>query len=80
MYVYLIILSSLFTTIFFKQAKTVCREEPKASFCDALNELNINSDVFASKQTKRDNMCKCVRLNINSDVFASKQTTHVPVH
>ena len=40
LYVYYIIPSSLFTTIFFfKWAKTVCRQEPRASFCGILNEL-----------------------------------------
>ena len=39
MYVYCIIPSSLFTTIFFKRAKTVHLLEPSASFCGVLNEL-----------------------------------------
>ena len=38
-YVYCIIPSSLFTTIYFKQAKTVCLQETSVSFCGALNEL-----------------------------------------
>ena len=38
-YVYCIMPSSLFTTIFFKQAKTVHLQEPRASFCGVLNEL-----------------------------------------
>ena len=37
--VYLIIPSSLFTTIFFKRAKTVSRQKPRASFCGILNQL-----------------------------------------
>ena len=37
--VYSIIPSSLFTTIFFKQAKTVHLQEPSAPFCGILNEL-----------------------------------------
>jgi len=38
-YVYCIILSSLFTTIYFKQAKTVRLQELRVSFCGVLNEL-----------------------------------------
>ena len=38
-YVYCIIPSSLFTTVLFKRAKTVCGQEPRASFCGILNEL-----------------------------------------
>ena len=37
--VYLIIPSSLFNTIIFKRAKTVHRQEPRASFSGVLNEL-----------------------------------------
>ena len=37
--IYLIIPSSLFTTIYFKQAKTVRWQEPRASFWGILNEL-----------------------------------------
>ena len=39
--VYCIIPSSLFTTIVFKWAKTVRLQEPSASFCGVLNELNF---------------------------------------
>ena len=38
-YVYCIIPSSLFTTIYFKRAKTVCLQELNVSFCGVLNEL-----------------------------------------
>ena len=38
-YVYCIIPSSLFTTIFFKRAKTVRLQELSAPFCGVLNEL-----------------------------------------
>ena len=38
-YVYCIIPHSLFTTLFFIQAKTVHLQEPRASFCSVLNEL-----------------------------------------
>ena len=38
-YVYDVIPSSLFTTFFFKQAKTVHLQEPRVSFCGVLNEL-----------------------------------------
>ena len=38
--VYLIIPSSLFTRKKFKQAKTVHRQEPRASFCGVLKELS----------------------------------------
>ena len=39
MYIYCTIPSSLFTMIFFKQAKTVCLQEPSVPFCGVLNEL-----------------------------------------
>ena len=39
--VYLIIPSSLFTTICFKWPKTVHQQEPRASFCGVLNELSL---------------------------------------
>ena len=42
-YVYCIIPSSLFTTILFKQAKTVHLQEPSAPFCGILNELTGQS-------------------------------------
>ena len=42
-YVYCIIHSSLFTTILFKRAKTVCLQEPSAPFCGILNELTGQS-------------------------------------
>ena len=38
-YVYCMIPSSLFTMIFFKQAKTVHLQEPSGPFCGVLNEL-----------------------------------------
>ena len=44
-YVYCIIPSSLFTTIVFKWAKTVCLQEPSAQFCSFLSEL-IWSPLF----------------------------------
>ena len=42
LYVYCIIPSSLFTMIFFKQAKTVGLQKPSTSFCGVLNEVNIS--------------------------------------
>ena len=52
-YVYCIIPSSLFTTIFFKWAKTVHLQEPSAPFCGVLNEL-------ISGQTGWDGtFCRC---------------------
>ena len=46
-YVYCIIPSSLFTMICFKRAKTVCLQDPRASFCGILNELNTTCIAHA---------------------------------
>ena len=45
--VYCIIPSSLFTTIFFKRAKTVRLQEPSAPFCGILNELRETTTHLA---------------------------------
>ena len=51
-YVYCIIPSSLFTTIFFKRAKTVHLQEPSTSFCGVLNELKKMVAKCSNQKTK----------------------------
>ena len=52
LYVYCIIPSSLFTMIFFKQAKTVGLQEPSTSFCGVLNELKKMVAKCRNQKTK----------------------------
>ena len=55
-YVYCIIPNSLFATIFFKRAKTVRQQEPSASFCGVLNELNKSNSSNANLAVNNDNL------------------------
>ena len=55
-YVYCIIPNSLFTTIFFKRAKTVCLQELSMPFCGVLNELILCRKLWSPQQSLSSHM------------------------
>ncbi len=63
-YVCCIIPSSLFTTILFKRAKTVRRQEPSAPFCGVLNEIRIR--ITAQCRLKIKNKMSPVTVRLKS--------------